>query len=431
MHLLMVSQYWTPDNGVPQRRWAWLSHILNEQGYTLDVVTPGGRSILSVKSFYNELFQPRDLINEHGPNGERIFRTRGFRTSSSLTARVANQAFVAADSLVLACAVIRRAEQKPDILIATVPALPSAFVVFALSRFFKLPYVIDLRDAWPELLAFSNSWNDAVGSRSIRERVLRLGPLQLMSFVTSRLVNRTLVKADGVIFTSEMHRQYFLKKYAGIQRVPRTAVIRNVFPPRTTYIKKYSNKDALRPLRVLYAGTMGRAQDLENILHAARIAHDSGFPIQLRFVGAGAAKPQLKKLGEELKVDIEFYDQAPADQLRMHYEWSDTAMVHLMGWLPLRLAIPSKTYELISSGIHVTAVGEGALPALIRFLGAGDVVAPGDPLELAKSWKKFAERGKFRQPDQAREWIQSERQHTARQALFEILRAVRGGKQND
>lgn len=40
MRILVVSQYWYPDNGIPQHRWAWLSRTLTEAGHTVNVVCP-------------------------------------------------------------------------------------------------------------------------------------------------------------------------------------------------------------------------------------------------------------------------------------------------------------------------------------------------------------------------------------------------------
>lgn len=40
MGLLVLSQFWYPENGVPQRRWTWLSNIFSEIGGDISVVAP-------------------------------------------------------------------------------------------------------------------------------------------------------------------------------------------------------------------------------------------------------------------------------------------------------------------------------------------------------------------------------------------------------
>ena len=55
----------------------------------------------------------------------------------------------------------------PELIIGTVPSIPTAFVAYLLSRVYGKPYVIDLRDAWPDLLDQSGKWNDGLGKRSV------------------------------------------------------------------------------------------------------------------------------------------------------------------------------------------------------------------------------------------------------------------------
>ena len=68
------------------------------------------------------------------------------------------------------------------------------------------------------------------------------------------------------------------------------------------------------------------------------------------------------------------------------YEWADTALVHLTDWEPLDRAVPSKTYELMSVGIHISGVVKGETARIIKLLEAGDTVSPENPHELAELW---------------------------------------------
>ena len=95
-----------------------------------------------------------------------------------------------------------RSSKKPDVIIGTVPALPTAVVTYFASKVLRTPYVIDLRDAWPDLLSQSDQWNRSVGSRSFRELLLSHGPLQGASWLTDRSVNWVLEHSSGVMVTS-------------------------------------------------------------------------------------------------------------------------------------------------------------------------------------------------------------------------------------
>lgn len=40
MKILFISQYWAPENGVPQRRWSWLTDLLETEGHSVTVIAP-------------------------------------------------------------------------------------------------------------------------------------------------------------------------------------------------------------------------------------------------------------------------------------------------------------------------------------------------------------------------------------------------------
>lgn len=66
------------------------------------------------------------------------------------------------------------------------------------------------------------------------------------------------------------------------------------------------------------------------------------------------------------------------------YEWADTALVHLTDWEPLDKAVSSKTYELMSVGIHISGVVKSETARIIKLFEAGDTVSPENPHELAE-----------------------------------------------
>ena len=67
-----------------------------------------------------------------------------------------------------------RGPERPDVVIGTVPAIPTALSTLALAKARRVPYIIDLRGAWPDLLNYTHRWNESVASTpSLREQILR------------------------------------------------------------------------------------------------------------------------------------------------------------------------------------------------------------------------------------------------------------------
>nr|WP_255365829.1 glycosyltransferase family 4 protein [Corynebacterium sp. NML120713] len=364
---------------------------------------------------------------EIGPSGERIIRSGFFPAGTSLTQRIFNQAFVALSMIALHVVPGKRArELRPDLVIGTVPALPTSVIAALVARLHGAPYALDLRDAWPDLLRESRSWNEGVGKRTLREKLLSVGPLQLLSGATEKSMNLSLKKASGVIVTSQREADHLSREFMQLPegRRPVLRVIRNVFPPKSDSQRTVVRSNS-PSLRVLYAGTLGRAQKLENALVAARIARDAGIDLELRLIGDGAAWYALHEKAEELGLDVEFHHRLPADELREYYDWADTGLVHLTDWEALERAIPSKTYELMELGVHISGVVTGEARDLIKELGAGHVVEPENPYELAKLWSELSKHPELLSvSDAGRKWVQRQRDEEVPKNLLELIAEI-------
>ena len=421
----MLSQYWHPENGVPQRRWKWLTEVLLSAGHDVSVLAPPPhyKRSISLRQWLNSGGMFPKVNVENGPNGEIIFRSGYFPSGKSLSKRILNQAW-AASSMVFA--IMRPTgplrTYRPDLVIGTVPALPTAAVAFLAAKKYAVPYVIDLRDAWPALFKESSSWNEGTGAPSIRERLMKRGPFQLLVLATEKMIGTVLDRASGVITTSTDLARTVAQKHG----VP-TATVRNVFPSPCFPRERRSNRSN-RQLNVLYAGTLGRAQKLENALIAAKMAGDSGVNVVLKFVGDGATWDALIDQAAELDIEFSLEHHRAPEALKSYYDWSDTALVHLTEWESLETAVPSKTYELMTNGIHISGVVRGETARLITELGAGDIVPPNDPSALARLWIELArDRARLEVSEKGKRWVESQRTETAPVALLGLLRAAKEG----
>lgn len=432
LKILVLSQYWYPQNGVPQRRWQWLTSVLVQAGNQVDVVVPpkNFRRNMGISQWFcsfRELGIPCGE-GERGASGERIYRVAAVPSTSSLTTRVISQASVAIGQFFVT--LIRGfggAKSRPDVIIGTIPALPTAVVSYAAAKILRIPYVIDLRDAWPDLLQESHRWNESVGSASLRQRILSKGPLQIIKVLTRFLLDKSLFEADGVMVTSSWLQAELAEKCGDREaaKKPKLATVRNVFPRETDFEKSSSPTPTRSGINVLYAGTIGRAQNLENALKAAKIAQELGVDVNLRIIGAGDGKRNLIARAKELGVSVTFEKQRSASEIDEVYAWADTALVHLANWEPLLRTVPSKTYELMAAKVHISGVVQGEAAELILATGAGDVVPPNEPRDLANLWKRLAEDPDALVPrDEASAWPYIERIKVAEVNILSLLESV-------
>ena len=397
MRVLVVSQYWHPDNGIPQHRWKWITEILSEAGHTVDVVCP----------------HPVSGDDEAGE--ETIFYTHPFSGGRGLTRRALQQLLASLDAVRMGIV----GPNKPDIIIGTVPALPTALSTWALAKARRVPYVIDLRDAWPDLLNYTDRWNESVASTpSLRERVLRGLPTKIASSALKNLIVAVLKQASGIIVTAETLAHDLHRK--GVDK-PYMVTVRNVFPRATPFTYRPRADREPGTLHVLYAGTLGRAQMLANAVEALKHTHD----VTLRLVGSGAARKHL--IAATKGLPVEFYNKTKPEDLTKHYQWADVALVHLADWEPLNRAVPSKTYELMEMRMPITAAVDGEAGHIIEEIAGGHVVPTSDPQRLADLWNTLARTdtiapGSF----EGKSWVEEQRTRVSPAALTKLLNHLRG-----
>ncbi|APT92129.1 hypothetical protein CPHO_03610 [Corynebacterium phocae] len=424
MHILVISQYWFPENGVPQRRWTWLASLFRVHGAEISVIAPPPHYLrrLSVAEWLKSIFRGHKKGHETGSSGERIFRTFYLPTGQSLTVRAVSQ-LVASGAAIWTAFWVHKVggERVPDVIIGTVPALPTAVATLLISKLLKRPYWIDLRDAWPDLLSNRSRWNENLGRLSVHEKIFSKGIGQVVSYVTDWVLNCVFYNAEGLIVTSSELAATLKSKKHKTRSGHHIVTIRNVFPVQSDLRRGSLPPRGEKGLHVLYAGTLGRAQNLANAVRAAGIARDHGFKVELRFVGAGAAKESLEELAAAEGIESQFEVRKPASQLDDHYRWADTALVHLTDWEPLRRAVPSKTYELMEVGIHISGVVSGEAASIILDNNAGHVVSPESPEALAALWEYLIENPeKLKIGNGGRTWVARERSEIA-PALVERL----------
>lgn len=413
MHILFISQQWWPERGVPQRRMNWLVAGLQSRGHTVSVVTspphfPGGK-LMSTSPMH------REGSVAAGPHGEKIYRTRFREHTDTIPSRLVDQS----TQMFCAFPVVKQsiADCRPDLIIATAPPIPTVMNAFVAHRQFDVPYIVDLRDAWPDNDQHLDTFNPELPPPTFVRRtgthVLRaLGP-----FYT-----HAITSADGLITTTHSHASELNARW-GL----RSLVLRNLagldfsrppLPPidteRTT-------------LEVLYMGNIGRAQGLHVLLKTMEILKRRKVPVHVRLQGRGAYAGFMKRQARLRNLNIDVHSRVPQKQVQMAYRQADTLLVPLDTWDSLEMSVPSKLYETMLTGRHITAIASGETASIVRGAQAGHVVPPGSPIELADLFEKLqTDRNLLDTAGAGRRWLaENARPESDLQAAFDFLEATR------
>lgn len=385
MHIVLVTHHYLPEVGAPQRRWRNLSARFVAAGHRVTVLAPpphypSGRA---------EDLAPDERVHATGtgPGGETIHRVRFSEHGSDLRSRTRDQARAAAHSVVLGLRRLR-GHDRPDVVVATAPGIPSLGAGWALSRAFRVPLVVEMRDAWPDLIAPSGMWG----------HVRRRGWKGWATRTVHRVVTHLQRHSDAVVTTTASFADVLHDR-----RMPRVEVIRNGAPLDEAL--RAAPPDAPE-LHVLYLGTIGRSQGLVTAVRAAADLRRRGVPVTLRFVGSGHEEALLRAEARALDAPVEFLGRVPRSEVGTHYDWADTVLVSLRAWDPFEWTVPSKLYEAMVAGRHVSASLFGEAAYVVREARAGDVVPPEDPEALADLWQGLAaDRSRLAVGGTGRAWV--------------------------
>lgn len=293
--------------------------------------------------------------------------------------------------------------RRPDVVHAYLSPLTAAFPAWLISRLYRAPLSCEVQDIWPESLAATGMLNN--------RRIL-----SAIGWVAKWVYRR----AASIRVISQGFRENLVSKGVDSEKIK---VIPN-WVDFDKYEPQEHSPELARELgldngfTVMFAGNMGPAQDLENVLEAAALLRDTP---QIRFamVGDGISFESLKKRAVELDLpNVKFLGRYPGEEMSRLYALADVLLVHLRDTTLFRITIPHKIYGYMASGTPVLAAVEGDVADVVRDYGAGMACAAGDPQALAETVRAFARMS----PDERQKMADSGQQATReRHALTHVV----------
>ena len=248
----------------------------------------------------------------------------------------------------------------PDLILASSPQLPAAFVCSWIARLSGIPFLLEVRDLWPQVLIDQ-------GGKSSQSLMVRL--LAWMERHVYRQASIVVVLAKGV------------EPFVRARGAQQTAWLPNG-PDLTLFTPRPLLDD--RPVfTVLYAGAHGDANSLDNVIEAARLLEQQHVPVRFRFVGDGPEKQTLISLAEGLK-SVSFEAPVPKAQIPDLMAEADAILLSLKDVPLFRYGVsPNKLYDAYALGRPVVTTVAGSINAEVEDYRLGETAPPGDPKALA------------------------------------------------
>ena len=357
MRILILSQWYMPEPALLLQE---LAQTLLARGHEVTVLTgfPNYPSGKLYPGYHLRLFQRETL------NGVPVARVPLYcNHSHSGVMRVINYASFALSAAALGPWVV----EKPDIIFVYHPPLTIGIPAFVLGRLWRIPFVYQIQDMWPETL----SATDMVSKAWVLETV-------------GAFARWVYARAAAICVISPGFRQNLIDKSVPSARIYLTP---NWIDPETYPIVE-PDPELARELgladhfNVMFAGNLGEAQGLDKVLEAARLCQDTP-QVQFVFVGSGVAESRLKEIARQQELtNVLFLGRYPVERMPALYALADVLLIHLKDDPLFRITIPSKTYAYLASGKPILAAVAGDTAQLVTEAGAGIACVPEDPEQL-------------------------------------------------
>jgi len=362
MRILFLSHYFPPEVNAPATRTYEHCQQWIARGHEVTVIScvphhPMGKVYPGYK---NKLFQVEEK------NGIKAIKVLTYVTANSgFLKRTFNYVFYMLMAILVAPFV-----RKADVVISTSPQFFNGLAGYFVSRIKRCPWVLEIRDLWPESIL-------AVGAIKNAHAVRLLEWLE-------RFVYR---KADHIVPVTYAFKEH-IKQHGGDTN--KITVIRNgvnfdlfKFQERNNnYAKKIGVGDKFV---ASYVGTHGMAHGLTTILDAAEKLK-SNPNIVFLMIGDGAEKQALLAEKNKRQLDnVIMLDQQPKEEMPNIWSISDVSLVLLKKQDLFLTVIPSKIFETMAMKKPIILGVRGESQALIEEGDAGICIEPENVNELVNA----------------------------------------------
>lgn len=248
----------------------------------------------------------------------------------------------------------------------------SSIILAAAGKIRKIPIVLMVQDVWPD---------NAVQCGVLKNRGFTYKIFDLIQ-------KHTYGMADSIITISEDIKAFLQEKGVRSEKITviynwgYTDEIYEIEWNNNAFVKKFNLSTDV--FYVIYAGNIGKMQNVDIILFAAQ---QLKFYEKIRFliVGDGVSREEKIRMADEFKLtNIEFLQMQPEELAPHIYSSAGVNIIPLVNG-GVKTALPSKTGICLSCGKPVILCVEknSHYAELIKNYSAGIVVEPDDYNELA------------------------------------------------
>jgi glycosyltransferase involved in cell wall biosynthesis len=358
MKILLVTQYFYPENFKSND----IALELTKRGHEVTVLT-GLPNYPEGKIHESYGFFKRTKGNYQGVN---VIRTwlipRGKGGGIRLFLNYFSWAFFASIK-----ALFLSFQKKFDVILVHEPSpITQGFPAIVVKKIQKIPLHFWVLDLWPESLTSAGGVNN-----------------KYVLSIFTKMVKYIYNNSDKILISSKGFKESILAKGDYEEKLV-------YFPnwAEDSILKgnlDYPIPDLPKGFKIIFAGNIGVAQDVNSIIDASLILKEK-FDIHFVFIGDGRSKMQLENFVQEnnLSQTVHFLGRFPIDAMKTFFNQADALLVSLKDELIFNVTVPAKLQAYLCTQKPILGMLNGEGATMINDANCGLSVNAGDSNGLSE-----------------------------------------------
>ncbi|MBD5183350.1 MAG: glycosyltransferase family 4 protein [Bacteroidales bacterium] len=352
MKIIYIHQYFTTPSEPGGTRSYWISKALVEKGHKVIMITS------SNKYHPNEGIENIDGIevhyikNEYSNYMSKLAKLKSFGKFLIKSTKEAMK------------------EKDVDVVFATSTPLTVGGVALTLKRLKKWPYVFEVRDLWPEFPIQIGAIKNKTVQKMLRRFEKRIYDR------SNHVVALSPGMKDGVIAAGTPEEK--------VTMVPNMSKPEEFFPHEPNIAVSNEFGIDMSKFNIIHFGSMGRANGLQYIIEAAKVAKERGMSdVEFIFMGDGATLPELEKLVKDYDLkNVRFLGNHPMRTVVEVVNLCDASMTSFLNLPILQTNSPNKLFDSLSAGKPIIVNSAGWTKDLVEKENCGFFVNPDDSADF-------------------------------------------------
>lgn len=262
--------------------------------------------------------------------------------------------------------VAKEIDDKPDIVVGSSPSILAAFAGLKIAKFYKVPFILEIRDLWPEVLIL-------IGGRK-----------NYLLYLFLKIIEWQLYKnSKAIIFLMPNARDYLLAR--GIERKRLYWISNGV---DLSYFPKTKKNDRGKKFIVTFAGSLNKSNDVKTMIKAAKYISEEN--IEFQIIGTGRMKDRLVSLSNKLNLkNLKFLGSMEKKKVAQYLCQSDLLIFPLIDSRIFKYGIcANKLFDYLASGRPIISAAN--VPNdYIRESCCGSTIEPENSILMAEEILKF------------------------------------------